>query len=126
MAKVIGVGGVFFKSKDPAALLQWYKDVVGLELQPWGGVILQPQAMVDFPGAVTVFAPFKQETTYFQPSTRDFMINLVVDDLDGVLASCASHGVEAKVLPEEPNGRFAHITDPEGTRIELWQPRPMS
>ena len=75
------------------------------------------------PGAATVFSHFKQDTTYFQPSTKDFMINLAVDDLEGVLASCAKHGVEAKVLPDEPNGRFAHISDPEGTRIELWQPK---
>jgi predicted enzyme related to lactoylglutathione lyase len=125
MAKVIGVGGVFFKSKDPQALLQWYRDVIGLELQPWGGVVLRPQAMADHPGAATVFAPFKEDTTYFQPSTRDFMINLAVDDLDGVLASCAKHGVEASVMDDQPNGRFAHIMDPEGVRIELWQPRPM-
>jgi predicted enzyme related to lactoylglutathione lyase len=53
------------------------------------------------------------------------MINLAVDDLDGILASCAKHGVEATVLPDEPNGRFAHILDPEGTKIELWEPKPM-
>lgn len=81
--------------------------------------------MAAHPGAATVFAPFKQDTTYFQPSTKDFMINLAVDDLDGVLASCAKHGVEATLMPPEPNGRFAHLLDPEGTRIELWEPKPM-
>ena len=126
MAKVLGIGGIFFKSKDPAALLNWYRDVVGLELESWGGVILRPEAMAAHPGAATVFAPFKQDTTYFQPSTKDFMINLAVDDLDGILANCAKHGVEAKVMPPEPNGKFAHIMDPEGTRIELWEPKPMS
>ena len=126
MAKVLGIGGVFFKSKDPAALLKWYADVLGMPLQDWGGVLLMPENMAGHPGAATVFSPFKQDTTYFQPSTKDFMINLAVDDLDGALASCAKHGVEAKVLPDEPNGRFAHISDPEGTRIELWQPKPMA
>ena len=126
MAKVLGIGGVFFKSKDPAALLKWYADVLGMPLQDWGGVLLMPENMAGHPGAATVFSPFKQDTTYFQPSTKDFMINLAVDDLEGVLASCAKHGVEAKVLPDEPNGRFAHISDPEGTRIELWQPKPMA
>ena len=126
MAKVLGVGGVFFKSKDPAALTKWYADVLGMPLESWGGVILRPEAMAGHPGAATVFAPFKQDTTYFQPSTKDFMINLAVDDLEGVLASCAKHGVEAKVMPDEPNGRFAHVMDPEGTRIELWQPKPMA
>ena len=126
MAKVLGVGGIFFKSKDPAALTKWYADVLGMPLESWGGVILRPEAMAGHPGAATVFAPFKQDTTYFQPSTKDFMINLAVDDLEGVLASCAKHGVEAKAMPDEPNGRFAHIMDPEGTRIELWQPKPMA
>jgi predicted enzyme related to lactoylglutathione lyase len=126
MARVLGVGGIFFKSKDPAALLRWYNEVIGLELQDWGGVLLFPEAMAAHPGAATVFSPFKQDTTYFAPSTKDFMINFAVDDLEGILASCAKHGVEAKVLPDEPNGRFAHISDPEGTRIELWQPKPMA
>ena len=125
MAKVIGVGGIFFKSRDPAALLTWYRDVLGLQVHDWGGVFMAPDAMAAHPGAGTVFAPFKQDTTYFEPSTKDFMINLAVDDLDGILASCAKHGVEAKVLPPEPNGRFAHVSDPEGTRIELWEPKPM-
>lgn len=126
MAKVLGIGGVFFKSKDPAALTQWYKDVIGLHVHDWGGVFLTPEAMAAHPGAGTVFAPFKAETTYFAPSTKDFMINFAVDDLDGVLESCARHGVDAKVLPDEPNGRFAHILDPEGNKIELWQPKPMA
>ena len=125
MAKVIGVGGIFFKSRDPAALINWYRDVLGLQVHDWGGVFMTPDAMAAHPGAGTVFAPFKQDTTYFEPSTKDFMINLAVDDLDGILASCAKLGVEAKVLPPEPNGRFAHVSDPEGTRIELWEPKPM-
>jgi predicted enzyme related to lactoylglutathione lyase len=116
---------VFFKSKDPGALTNWYRDVIGIELEDWGGVVFRPEAMAAHPGAATVFSPFEADTTYFAPSTKDFMINLVVDDLDGVLASCAKHGVEAKVQPDEPNGRFAHILDPEGTKIELWQPKPM-
>jgi len=125
MARVLGIGGVFFKSKDPGTLSNWYRDVIGLELQDWGGVVFRPEAMAAHPGAGTVFSPFEADTTYFAPSTKDFMINLAVDDLDGILASCAKHGVEANVLPDEPNGRFAHILDPEGTKIELWQPKPM-
>ena len=125
MAKVIGVGGIFFKAKDPEGLLKWYSEVIGLELEGWGGVVLRPGPMAAHPGAATVFSPFKQDTTYFEPSKKDFMINLAVDDLEGVLASCARHGVEAKVMPDEPNGRFAHIIDPEGNKFELWQPKPM-
>lgn len=126
MAKVIGVGGIFFKSKDTAALTKWYADVLGMPMQDWGGILLMPETMAAHPGAATVFAPFKQDTKYFEPSTKDFMINLAVDDLDAILANCAKHGVEARILPPEPNGKFAHISDPEGTRIELWEPRPMA
>ena len=125
MARVLGIGGVFFKSKDPGALTNWYRDVIGLELEEWGGVVFRPGPMAAHPGAATVFSAFADDTTYFAPSTREFMINLAVDDLDGILASCAKHGVDANVLPDEPNGRFAHILDPEGTKIELWQPKPM-
>ena len=125
MARVIGVGGIFFKAKDKGALVKWYKDVLGLEMQDWGGAFITPETMAAHPGAGTVFSPFEADTDYMLPSTKDFMINLAVDDLDGILASCAAHGVEANVLPDEPNGRFAHILDPEGTKIELWQPKPM-
>ena len=127
MAKVLGVGGIFFKSKDPAALINWYRDVIGLEVHDWGGVFITPEAMAGHAGAGTVFAPFKQDTTYFEPSTKDFMINLAVDGLDGVLASCAKHGVTpVKTFPEEANGKFAHIMDPEGNKLELWEPKPMT
>jgi predicted enzyme related to lactoylglutathione lyase len=125
MATVLGIGGVFFKSKDPATLAAWYREVLGLEVQEWGGVVFRPEGMAAHPGAATAFSPFGADTSYFAPSTRDFMIDLAVDDLDGILASCAKHGVEATVLPDEPNGRFAHIIDPDGTKIELWQPKPM-
>lgn len=126
MARVLGVGGIFFKARDPDALRKWYTDALGIEMADWGGAVLMPDGMANHPGAATVFSPFKDETTYFEPSTKAFMINLAVDDLDGMLARLAKHGVEAKVLPDEPNGRFAHILDPEGTKIELWQPKPMA
>jgi len=126
MAKVLGVGGIFFKAKDSAALIAWYRDVLGLDMQDWGGAVLTPEAMAAHPGAGTVFSPFEANTDYMLPSTKEFMINLAVDDLDGVLARCAEHGVTPlKMFPDEFNGRFAHIMDPEGTKIELWQPRPI-
>jgi predicted enzyme related to lactoylglutathione lyase len=124
MAKVLGIGGVFFKAKDPVALAGWYRDVIGVEFEDWGGIVFRPEAMVAQPGAATVFSAFETDSTYFEPSTKDFMINLVVDDLDGILASCARQGVDANVMPDESNGRFAHILDPDGTKIELWQPKP--
>jgi hypothetical protein len=75
-----------------------------------GGVIFTPEVVAAHPGAGTVFNPFEADTTYFAPSTEDFMITLAVDDLDGILASCAKHGVEANVLPDEPDGRFARYS----------------
>ncbi len=86
MARVLGIGGVFFKSKDPGTLANWYRDVIGLELEDWGGIVFRPEAMAAQPGAATVFSPFAADTTYFAPSTKDFMINLAVDDLDAILA----------------------------------------
>jgi predicted enzyme related to lactoylglutathione lyase len=126
MAKVLGLGGVFFKAKDPEGLLKWYVEVLGMALEPWGGVVLRPQAMADHPGAATVFSPFKADTDYFAPSANPYMINLAVDDLDGVLAKCAEHGVTPlKIMPDEGMGKFAHIMDPEGNKLELWEPKPM-
>jgi predicted enzyme related to lactoylglutathione lyase len=78
------------------------------------------------PGAATVFSPFKADTDHFAPSDKDYMFNLMVDDLDGVLARCRAEGVEpVNLSPDEGMGRFAHIMDPEGRKIELWEPKPM-
>lgn len=126
MASVLGIGGLFFKAKDGDALRKWYSDVLGLSFHDWGGVWFPADAFAAHPGAGTVFSPMKQDTDYFEPSPRDYMFNLVVDDLDGVLARCKRHGVEpVKLFPDEFNGRFAHIIDPDGRKIELWQPRPL-
>ena len=122
MAKVLGLGGLFFKAKDPSALLGWYRDVLGLTLTDWGGVMFSPQPMASQEGAATVFAGFAEGSDYFQPSPKPFMVNFAVDDLDGMLARCREHGVAIIKQTDEPYGRFAHILDPEGTKIELWQP----
>lgn len=127
MARVFGVGGVFFKSRDEAALREWYGRVLGLAYESWGGVVFTPDAAAKHPGAATVFTSFSADTDYFDPSTREFMINLMVDDLDGILARCKQHGVAPlKILNDQPNGRFAHIMDPEGRKLELWEPAPMA
>lgn len=127
MAKVIGVGGVFFKSRDQAALREWYTRVLGLTFTDWGGVIFTPEEAAKQPGAATVFTSFQADTDYFDPSTEAFMFNLMVDDLSGVLARCKEHSVEpVKLFDDQPNGRFAHIMDPEGRKIELWEPAPMA
>jgi predicted enzyme related to lactoylglutathione lyase len=125
MAKIIGVGGIFFKSADPAATREWYASVLGIPMESWGAVFT-PDAAAAHPGAATVFAPFASDTGYFAPSDAPFMVNLMVDDLDAILSQCANHNVTpiAPILDEE-NGRFAHIMDPDGVKIELWQPKPM-
>jgi predicted enzyme related to lactoylglutathione lyase len=127
MANVLGLGGLFFKSADEAALRDWYGRVLGLSFEDWGGVIFKPQLAASQPGAATVFAWFNADTDHFAPSTNEFMVNLMVDDMDGVLARCAEQGVTPlRTLDDEANGRFAHILDPEGRKLELWQPKPMA
>lgn len=126
MAKVLGLGGLFFKSRDTAALMAWYQRVLGLTVEPWGGVVFHAAKTAEWPGAGTVFNAMAADTDYFAPSDSEFMFNLMVDDLDAMLARCAEHGVlPVKLFPEEANGRFAHIIDPEGRKLELWQPKPM-
>ena len=126
MAKVLGVGGLFFKARDPGALMDWYQRVLGLEISPWGGVVFPAAKTAEWPGAATVFSAMKADTDHFAPSENEFMFNLMVDDLDAMLARCAEHGVVSlKLIPGEAMGSFAHILDPEGHKIELWQPKPM-
>jgi len=126
MANVLGIGGVFFKTPDGDAIRKWYADVLGLSFHDWGGVWFPSGPFAAHAGSGTVFSPMKQDTDYFDPSRHEFMINLVVDDIDGVLERCRKHGVEpVKLFPDDFNGRFAHIIDPEGRKLELWQPRPL-
>ncbi len=125
MPKVLGLGGLFFKSADPAATHEWYARVLGIVVEPWG-IVFTPDAAAAHPGAATVFSAFNADTDYFSPSDKEFMFNLMVDDLDAMLARCAEHGVmPVKLFDPEANGKFAHIIDPEGRKIELWEPKPM-
>ena len=118
MAKVLGVGGVFFKAADMDGLKAWYVRVLKFELTDWGGVFFPP-----LPKGGTVWSPFSANTDHFKPSAASFMINFVVDDLGGLLDHVRAEGIE--VLDDqtmEGMGRFAWIMDPAGTKIELWQP----
>ncbi len=119
MARITGLGGVFFKSSDPKALEAWYRDVLGFELQDWGGSLLR----YDAPGhpEFVVWTPFAADTKHFQPSPREFMLNFAVDDLDAMLAELKAKGVEVLGRQDEDYGRFAWIVDPDGTKIELWE-----
>jgi predicted enzyme related to lactoylglutathione lyase len=120
---VTGVGGIFFKAKDPKALAAWYRDVLGLPLESWGGALLKYDAPKHPPAVV--WNAFPASTSYFAPSTGAFMINYAVDDMDAMLARLTAKGVAIlKREDGDENGRFAWILDPEGNKIELWQPKP--
>lgn len=124
MARILGIGGVFFKARDRDSLKAWYRDVLGLDMQSWGGAVFEPPAMAAHAGAATVLSLFAADSDYYQPSQKEFMINFAVDDLDGVLSRLAEHGVKPlQPVLSEFNGRFAHILDPEGTKLELWEPK---
>lgn len=117
---VTGIGGIFFKSRNPKALAAWYHDVLGMKIEDWGGATLSYEAPHHPP--VAVWSPFPQTTNYMAPSTREFMVDLAVDDMDAMLARLTARNVMIlKHDDKDPNGRFAWILDPDGTKIELWQ-----
>lgn len=119
--RITGVGGVFFKAKDPKALAAWYRDVLGLPLEAWGGAALRYDAPKHPPALI--WNAFPASTDYFAPSTADFMINYAVDDMDAFLSRLRAKGVAILKRDDDPNGRFAWILDPEGNKIELWEPK---
>lgn len=116
MEKVTGIGGVFFRAKDPATLKDWYATHLGIgwsDEAPW-------QQQQGF----TIFEPFAQDTTYFGRPDQGWMINFRVDDLDAMIAQleAAQIAVQARAEWNGPVGRFARVHDPEGNPIELWEP----
>ena len=125
MKRVTGLGGVFFKSKSPKDLMAWYQKHLGIEAETWGGKIFQwrdkdnPESI-----GITVFNPFQEDTKHFAPSAEPYMFNFRVDDLDALFAELKKEGVqvvgEVQVAPGE--GKFGWIMDPEGRKIELWEP----
>jgi predicted enzyme related to lactoylglutathione lyase len=122
MAKALGIGGVFFKAQAPRDLAEWYARWLEIRLDPsFCGACFHPASLPE--GAYTVWSPFDATTTYFDPSDRPFMINLVVDDVDGALAQVAQGGGSPVGEPQtEEFGRFGWFVDPEGNKVELWQP----
>jgi len=117
MAKVTGLGGVFYKVADPAATRAWYQEKLGIGGE-WGAMFPFKK---DDPEGFTLFSPFAADTDYFGPSEHPFMVNLRVDDLDGVIADLEDKGIEILGRQDEDYGRFAWITDPDGVKVELWQ-----
>lgn len=117
MAKILGLGGVFFKASNPVAVRDWYARVLGFEVHDWGGAIFKHPSV-----GYANWSPFAADTHYFEPSEAGFMINFIVDDIDGVLAKALMEGVEPTGRQDEEMGRFAWLIDPAGVKIELWEP----
>jgi predicted enzyme related to lactoylglutathione lyase len=125
MAKITGIGGVFFKSTgDNAALAAWYRKHLGLALEDWGGAILKwPDDKAEDKG-LTVWTVAEKDTKWFSPSTSSFMINYRVDNLVELLDQLRAAGVKVHQGPEShENGKFAWIIDPDGNKVELWEPK---
>ena len=125
MAKITGIGGVFLKSTgDHAALAAWYRTHLGLALEDWGGAILRwPDDRAD-DGGLTVWHVAEKDSQWFSPSQSSFMINYRVDDMADMLEQLRAGGVEIVQGPEShENGTFAWIMDPDGNKVELWEPR---
>ncbi len=119
--RITGIGGIFVVSKNPKALAAWYRDVLGISLEPWGGAIFRYDATGHPP--VAVWNAFPEGDSYLAPSQREFMLDFAVDDLDAFLTRLKAKGVTIlKRDDSDPNGKFAWILDPDGTKIELQQP----
>jgi predicted enzyme related to lactoylglutathione lyase len=121
MARVLGVGGVFFRARNPQELGDWYRKWLGVPVSHPHGASFKPESMPA--GGLTVWAPFDAHTTYFEPSDRQFMFNLVVDDLDEALLQVQEGGAKRiGDIEQYDYGRFGWFVDPEGNKVELWQP----
>jgi predicted enzyme related to lactoylglutathione lyase len=119
MESVTGIGGFFFRAKDPKTLGQWYKDHLGVDLVPSN----YDERSWHQEAGPTVFAPFPESTPYFGDARHTWMINFRVRDLDAMIRQLRSASIEVVLDPERyPNGRFARLRDPEGNPIQLWQP----
>jgi len=124
MKRVTGIGGVFFKAKDPVALRAWYKRHLGIDVQDWGGTAFR---WTDDAGAAkagtTVWSIGSADGDYYAPSTSTFMVNYRVDDLHGLLQLLRDEGCQVVDKTEESEfGKFGWVMDPEGNKVELWQP----
>ncbi|HXN80359.1 MAG TPA: VOC family protein [Steroidobacteraceae bacterium] len=121
MEAVLGIGGLFFRARDPEALARWYRDHLGIVMVPpnYDERLWQQQA------GPTAFAPFEESTSYFGNEAKRWMVNFRVRSLPAMVAQLRAAGIAVEIDPQTyPNGRFARLQDPEGNPIELWQPAP--
>ena len=126
MKRVTGIGGMFFTCRDPKATLDWYRTHLGIDAAEWGGFAFQwtEKGNPDQTG-YTVWSAFPHDTEHFAPSQHPYMVNYRVDDLDALIAALKEEGVQVVgEVQEHPNGKFAWVLDPEGRKVELWEPVP--
>jgi predicted enzyme related to lactoylglutathione lyase len=121
--RVTSIGGIFFKSKDPTALKAWYSKNLGIRMVESGSNFEWRQGTDSTKKGFTLWAPFKETTKYFQPSEKQFMINYRVEQLEKLLANLKSAGIlPTDTIERASYGSFVHLMDPEGNKIELWEP----
>lgn len=124
MKRVTGIGGIFFKSADPRRLCAWYREHLGLDVTDWGGVIF-PWGGPDSAPGMTLWSPFAADTEYMAPSASTFMVNFRVADLDGLLVALRAEGCNVlDKTDSSEHGKFGWVIDPDGNKIELWEPPP--
>jgi catechol 2,3-dioxygenase-like lactoylglutathione lyase family enzyme len=124
MKRVTGIGGIFFKSADPKRLSDWYRDHLGVNVEAWGGAAFEWSGP-DNPGGIgtTMWNPFAADSDCFAPSSATFMINYRVDDLHALLAALRAEGCQVlDKVDESEYGKFGWVLDPDGNKVELWQP----
>ena len=122
MKRVTGIGGIFFKANDPKALSAWYRDHLGLDVTEWGGAIIKWGGEGSESG-LTVWSPFAADTDYMQPGTASFMVNFRVEDVDALLAALREEGCNVMDKTDSSEqGKFGWVIDPDGNKIELWEP----
>ncbi len=117
MGKITGLGGVFTKVADPEKTRAWYLETLGIGGE-WGAMFPFKNDSED---GFSLFSQFKDDSDYFGPSDKPFMVNFRVDDLDSMIAELEAKGVEILGRQDEDYGRFAWIMDPDGVKVELWQ-----
>ena len=123
MKKVTGIGGIFFKCKDPKKVREWYKMHLGLNTNQYGAVFEWRQGADTTKKGFTQWSPFRETTKYFEPSTKDFMINYRVENLAALVEELRKNGVTiADTIETYDYGKFVHILDVEGNKVELWEP----
>ena len=126
MKRALGIGGIFIKSKDPKALSEWYKKHLGINLLDWGGAVFPWEGQGELiKNGATVWSMFPDDSNYFDPSDQKVMVNYVVENVEELVEVLKDEGVNVLgEIKQEFQGKFAWILDPEGRKVELWEPNP--